>query len=97
MAGLLLHVFHISNGGKRSTNKYTGTSAILSDVRIFSAVVKDKKNITWTIIVKNNLDNIFIIRQVIEKTKRQNNKTHMVFIDLEKVNDSAPKKQIWKQ
>jgi hypothetical protein len=40
------------------------------------------------------VDNIFMIKQVIEKQRTRNRDTHLIFIDLEKAYDTVPLKNL---
>jgi len=41
------------------------------------------------------IDNVFIIKQVVEKRREFNLETHMAFLDLEKAFDRVNRNQLW--
>ena len=91
-------------GNKKLTNNYRGISVAPSMARLFTSIIKEKieqhmdnfsEEQSGFRKSRSCLDNIFIMRQVIEKNKEKNIETHMTFIDLEKAYDSVPRKQLW--
>jgi hypothetical protein len=44
---------------------------------------------------RSTMEVIFLIRQLMERHRKQKNDLHMIFIDLEKVYDKIPRNIMW--
>ena len=40
-------------------------------------------------------DQIFVVKQIVEKTIEKNKKTYMAFVDLEKAYDNVSREKLW--
>ena len=45
---------------------------------------------------RNTADLIFSMKMILEKTWKYNDRTYVVFLDLEKAFDRVPRKKLWK-
>jgi len=81
--------------GKRDNcSNYRGTSLLNSGYKIYAKIIAQGfKTISKTILLEEQngfrigrscIDNVFIIKQIIEKRREFNLETHMAFLDLEK-------------
>ena len=84
---------------------YTGISLLNSGYKIYVKIITQCfKSISETILFEEQnrfriwrscIDNVFIIKQIIEKRREFNVETHMVFLDLEKAFDRVNWNQLW--
>ena len=84
---------------------YRGISILNGGHKIYAKIIAQEfKTISETILIEEQngsrigrsyIDNVFIIKQTIEKRREFNLETHMAFLDLEKAFDRVNRKQLW--
>jgi sorting nexin-29 len=92
--------------GKRDDcSNYRGISPLNSGYKIYCKIITQRfKTTSETVLLEEQnglrtgrscIDNVFIIKQTIEKRREFNLETHMAFFDLEKAFDRVNRKQLW--
>lgn len=85
-------------GDRTICGNYRGISVLGSIGRLYGKIIKNRVEVDFTDIEEQSgfragrscVDNIFSLRQVIEKRSERNLSTHLIFIDLEKAYDNVP-------
>lgn len=91
-------------GSKKECGNYRGISVTSSVGRLYGKILKNRVEQEFTDIEEQSgfragrscSDNIFIVRQLIEKRVARNLSTHLIFVDLEKAYDSVPLSRLFK-
>lgn len=95
----LAHLTSIhKKGSKKECKNYRGISVIATVGRLYGRILKERLEDNITIEEEQSgftagrscVDNIFSIKQTIEKLKTRNREIHLIFIDLEKAYDTVP-------
>ena len=92
--------------GKRDNcSNYRGISLLNSGYKIYTKIITQRfKTITEALLLEEQngfrigrscIDNVFTIKQIIEKRREFNLETHMAFLDLEKAFDRVNRNQLW--
>lgn len=100
----LAHINSIhKKGDKKICENYRGISVTSSVGRLYGGIIKQRIEKQYEDIEeqcgfrggRSCTDNIFVLRQIIEKRKNHNLSTHLIFIDLEKAYDTVPLKKLF--
>lgn len=98
---------YISNlhkkGDKKQCSNYRGLSVTNSVSRLYGKIIKNRIEYQFKEEEEQNgfragrscSDNLFCLKQVLEKRLARNLETHMIFIDLKKAYDSVPLSKLW--
>lgn len=98
---------YISNlykkGDRKMCSNYRGLSVTNSVCRLYSKIIKQRIESQVEDVEEQNgfragrscSDNIFCLKQLIEKRSERNLETHLIFIDLQKAYDSIPLGRLW--
>lgn len=99
---------HISalfkKGDKKDCCNYRGICGQSAVSRVIGRLLKEKveaeyvtpEEQTGFTAGRSSMDNIFVLRQVMEKSQERNRELHLAFIDLEQDYDSDPRKLRWR-
>ena len=90
-------------GDKRQCSNYRGLSVTASTGRLYGRILRDRieKEIKDSEIQsgfragRSCIDNLFCLKQMIEKTIAHGGELHIAFIDLKKAYDSVPINKLW--
>ncbi|XP_046662938.1 uncharacterized protein LOC124355828 [Homalodisca vitripennis] len=100
-------IAHISSlykkGDKKNCENYRGLSVTASTGRLYGRKLRDRIEQEITDKKEQNgfrprwscIDNVFCLKQMIEKTLAHNAELHIAFIDLKKAYDSITIKRLW--
>ena len=90
-------------GDKKNCANYRGLSVTASTGRLYGRILRDR--IEKEIVDQEEqsgfrpgrscIDNVFCLKQMIEKTLAHNSELHIAFIDLKKAYDSIPINRLW--
>jgi sorting nexin-29 len=86
-------------------SNYRGISLLNSGYKIYAKIITQRfKTISEAILLeeqngfrrgRSRIDNVFTVKQTIEKRREFNLETHIAFLDLEKAFDRVNRKQLW--
>ena len=86
-------------------SNYRGISLLNSGYKIYAKIItQHSKTISEAILLEEKngfrigrscIDNVFTIKQTIEKRRKFNLETHMAFLDLERASDRVNRNQLW--
>lgn len=99
--GYICSIF--KKGDRKQCRNYRGICVQSSVSRIIGRLVRDKLEEQYITPMEQTgftagrscMDNIFVLRQLIEKHSAKNKELHLAFIDLEQAYDSIPRERIW--
>jgi len=84
---------------------YRGITLLSSGYKTYAKIITQCfKTVSETILLEEQngfrigrpcIDNVFIIKQIMEKRRKFNLTTHMAFLDLEKASDRVDRNQLW--
>jgi hypothetical protein len=92
-----------NKGDRKDCKNYRGLSVTNSICRVYGKIIKSRIEDCWEDAEDQSgfrtgrscIDNVFCLKQTIEKRLEHNMETHMVFIDLQKAYDSVPLAKLW--
>lgn len=92
-------------GSRNNCDNYRGISLLNSAYKIYAKIINERlKTITDTLLEeeqagfrkgRSSTDNIFVLKQLIEKRREFNLETHIGFIDFQKAFDKLDRLQLW--
>ena len=93
-------------GSRMDCMNYSGISLMSVVGKVFARVLNERvKGLTVDKVMAEQggfrvgrgcNDQIFAVKQIVEKTIEKDKKTYMPFVDLEKANDSVSREKLWK-
>lgn len=101
------NIAHITNiykkGNKKECTNYRGISVLDSMGKLYGKVIKERiekefeeqEEQSGFRAGRSCVDNLFCIKQVVEKRSARDREVHLVFVDLEKAYDSVPLMKLW--
>ena len=100
----LISVIH-KKGKKNECNNYRGITVMNIFSRLYGKIIKyyleeEYKNKEYEIQAgfrsgRSTVDNVFVVKQLIEKTNYMKQQVHFSFVDLEKAYDTVPLNKLW--
>lgn len=92
-------------GDRKECNNYRGITILSTAVKVFEQIIERKlRSITEASLSnsqsgfrkgRSTQDNIFTIKEIINKTLTHNKEAYFAFLDMEKAFDRVPRQEIW--
>lgn len=92
-------------GSKKDPNNYRGISVTSTMSRLYGRILRDLIETEYSNEEEEEqsgfragrscTDNIFVLKQIIEKKTARNQEVHITFIDLQKAYDNVPITKLW--